>query len=365
VRRRMEEFDRNYKQLRPVYEALLDQLNQLDLSGENANNWLDIQRAYKIQRELRFLEIQLIKPVLALDHIDLRRIIDLRRFLVSQFTELTTQQKLAWLETFSSFILTHEIHEIYTRIQGLLHDHQVLGQQFNLLIAGPSGSGKTSLLFLLASYNPPILSGNRTVRAVNFTDAPPFEKSKKALPRRLLQDAGGFFARNDSEDILYDRTTIYYKQSNTVLQIIDEAQNLGTDHLRRRFIDFSNRCQVSIVCASSDPKKFLEHDMQTRGRWGKSYDLEPYKENRLKGLLGHIDLLLPFPESSGLSLIEISQKKGKETVPGPAQFIQDKTGGILRDILRLVVRSSQTALKSNRARLSIEDLKCAADELNL
>jgi hypothetical protein len=292
VRRRLEEFERNNKQLRPRYEELKAQYNQLHIASPDSNHWLDTQRAYPIERELRFLEIQLLKPVLTLDHNDIKRAPDLRRFLVQQFTELTTGQKLAWLETFSFFILTAEIEEIYAKIQGLINDYQILGQQFNLLIGGPSGSGKTSLLFLLASYNPSILVGHRTSRPVNFTDAPPFETSKKALPRRLLQDAGGFYAPGETEDILYDRTIIYYKQSKTVLQIIDEAQNLGTKHLRRRFIDFSNRCQVSIVCASSDPEAFLRGDTQTSGRWGKSIDLKPYKDDKLKGLLFYIDLLL-------------------------------------------------------------------------
>ncbi len=338
----------------PQIKELETVLSNLDVDQVGRGKTLDAQRAYQIQREIRYLQIQIIKPVLELDRAVLQGLDELRLFLASQFAELSIKQKLDWLDTFSTFIVTPDIRTIYKRIADMAENYQPLGQQENFLLGGESGNGKTSLLQLFASYNLPYCVGHRKIRPVVMIDAPPFETAKKALPRMLLEGVGGAYEPREEEPPLYQRAAVLCEVCQTVILIVDEAQNLARYDLRRRFINFSNQSSRPIICASNEIGRFREGDDQTKGRWGNPYILKPYSGGRLTGLLGYIDLLLPFPEKSDLALMD-----------GPAKLIETKTGGILRDILKLVVRCSRKAIKAKKSRLTMKDLQETADDLNL
>jgi hypothetical protein len=146
----------------------------------------------------------------------------------------------------------------------------------------------------------------------------------------------------------------------------DEAGNLGPYELARRFIDVANRSpRINlIVCATSNPERFRAHDPQMRERWKTPYILEPFSGKRLETLLAYLDLLLPFRQESGLALFEVRQKN-RQIVEGPARFIYDRTKGVLGEIIKLVVVSSQMAIRDNQPYLTIDYLRLGAKSLGM
>lgn len=83
------------------------------------------------------------------------------------------------------------------------------------------------------------------------------------------------------------------------------------------------------------------------GRWNDYHALKPYKGERLGQLLAFIDLVLPFPETSQLIAKPIMT------------LIERWTGGILRDIMAVMVDASKLAIQQNLPRVSVEVLQAA------
>ena len=86
-------------------------------------------------------------------------------------------------------------------------------------------------------------------------------------------------------------------------------------------------------------------DDEVAGRWNDYFELPQYTGERLSGLLASIELLLPFTQPSHLALFAL--KEGSRNIDGPAQLIQQATGGILRDIMILIRDASRRAIEQN------------------
>jgi hypothetical protein len=106
---------------------------------------------------------------------------------------------------------------------------------------------------------------------------------------------------------------------------------------------------IPILCASCNPQSFTHDDPEIAGRWNDYYELPQYVGDSLRQLLAFVDLLLPFPRSSGLDLYEISLPDQQPTLDGPARLIEQYTGGILRDVMILVAQASVRAIERGEA----------------
>ena len=91
-------------------------------------------------------------------------------------------------------------------------------------------------------------------------------------------------------------------------------------------------------------------DDEVAGRWNDYFELPQYTGERLSGLLASVELLLPFTQPSHLALFAL--KEGSRMIDGPAKFIQQTTGGILRDIMILIRDASRRAIEKELACLT-------------
>jgi hypothetical protein len=90
-----------------------------------------------------------------------------------------------------------------------------------------------------------------------------------------------------------------------------------------------------------------------QGRWNDYFELRQYTGQRLSQLLAFLELLLPFTSGSLLANYAIKpDPKSKEEVTGPAQLIEQWTGGILRDIMILILDASARAIRRGLPHLS-------------
>jgi len=112
---------------------------------------------------------------------------------------------------------------------------------------------------------------------------------------------------------------------------------------------------MPIICASCHPFRWVEGDAEIAGRWNDYFELQQYTDQRLNQLLAFIDLLLPFPKASSLASAEIvANLKRHQRVDGPARLIERWTGGILRDIMILILDASLRAIDQNLSHLSTD-----------
>lgn len=71
---------------------------------------------------------------------------------------------------------------------------------------------------------------------------------------------------------------------------------------------------------------------------------------RLRQLLAFLELLLPFSQDSSLASPTVTVDGAEQE--GPAALIERLTGGILRDIMILLVDASRRAIRANATALS-------------
>jgi hypothetical protein len=108
-----------------------------------------------------------------------------------------------------------------------------------------------------------------------------------------------------------------------------------------------------MICASCHPLRWIEGDAEVQGRWNDYFELRQYTGQRLSQLLAFLELLLPFTTDSLLANYAIKpDPKSKEEVAGPAQLIEQWTGGILRDIMILILDASARAIRRGLPHLS-------------
>ena len=74
------------------------------------------------------------------------------------------------------------------------------------------------------------------------------------------------------------------------------------------------------------------------------FELRQYTGDRLRQLLAYLELLLPFPEPSAVAVYTLNTDKRNPT-DGPARLIERWTGGVLRDVMILVLDASLRALE--------------------
>jgi hypothetical protein len=320
----------------------------------NPSHWLDLQRGVQVASLRRRLRLQLVQQPLEIAA-DVVRSVGyraLRQHLVEQFAGLSKAERLLWLHNFS-FIVTPDLRQLNDKIEQV-RAYRSLGQQRNFLLGGPSGMGKTTYLDWLALHECPTVEADRNHVSIVKFDAPVSNQTPKPLFQRILQECGASYTAVDNEEILLMKLVLYFQCCGVEMLIVDEVEHITRTAIRRRLLEISNMTRgVPMICASCHPLRWIEGDAEVQGRWNDYFELRQYTGQRLSQLLAFLELLLPFPCDSLLASYTIKpDPKSKEKVAGPAQLIEQWTGGILRDIMILILDASARAIRRGLPHLS-------------
>jgi len=348
VRHRLRQL-RDWQQTWQQEDQLLEQ-RAMQLEG---NSLLDIQKGAQIASLRRRLRLNLVKAPLEIDPALVEQVSypTLRRRLAQQFAGLSQAERQLWLNNFL-FILTPDLRQLNQKIEKV-RQYRSFGQQRNFLLGGQSGMGKTTFLnWLTANLMPQVAADHNWVPIVKI-DAPESSKySPKPLFQRMILECGMNYAKGDNEETLLMKLALYFQKCRVELLVVDEVEHLTRPAVRRRLLEVSNLCPgVPIVCASCHPFKWVEGDLEIAGRWNDYFELTQYTGQRLRQLLVYLELLLPFSQPSALAL------------PGTVELIETWTGGILRDIMLLILDASTRAIKQGLSHLEPDLLAATWQDL--
>ncbi len=286
---------------------------------------------------------------------------DLRNHLSRQFGKLSRKERVLWLTNFL-LLLTPDMRNVVGRIQKT-RSHLAFGQGRCFMLAAPSGMGKSTLLnFIVLASQAGVANGYNRVPIV-MVDASVTQHTAKGLLRRIISEYGSVTLKKYDEQDLLDMLAILVPRCKTELVIVDEVQHLKTYLTRRRLLEISNlTTNVPILISAVNPAEIGEEDPEIRGRWAKkdTIELNAYIDGQLQGLLNFIELILPFPESSNLT-----KRVLPDGEPGPAAFIQEHTGGILKRIMILLVDAIAIAMQAGAASLELDYIVQAAAQRNI
>lgn len=320
---------------------------------------MDLQRGAQIARWQQRLRMTLVRQPLEIAPEAVRQLgyEGLRQPLVAQFASLSQSERLLWLNNFL-FIMTPELRALSDKLATVRH-YRSLGQQRNFLLGGASGMGKSTCLDWFAAQYPTRVEDDRNYIPVIKIDAPVSNHSPKPLFQRILLECGLSYTRSDSEEDLLMKIALVFQRCGTDLLIVDEIEHITRPTLRRRLLEVSNLTRgLPIVCVSCHPLAWVNGDVEVAGRWNDYFELRQYTGERLRALLVFLDLLLPFTQPSHLAAVTLSTPDDPAS-EGPAQLIERWTGGILRDIMILIVDASQRAIEQGLACLTPALLRVA------
>ena len=321
------------------------------------NDRLLTQKAAQIASLRRRLRLRQVKEPIEISPAVIERVgyPVLRRQLVRQFASLSRAERRLWLNNFL-FIMTPDLRRLNDKIEKV-RGFRSLGQQRNFLLGGESGMGKTTYLnWLSANLLPTVEPEHNQVPIVKI-DAPESSKyTPKPLFQRMILECGANYLKQDNEEELLMKLSLYFQKCGVELLIIDEVEHITRHEVRRRLLEVSNlTAGMPIICASCHPCRWVEGDAEIAGRWNDYFELRQYTGQRLNQLLAFIELLLPLPKASALASTDMVTKlKRRQRLDGPARLIERWTGGILRDIMILILDASMRAINENLSHLSTE-----------
>lgn len=350
VRQRLTQLQQWQQQWQQQDERLWQRVVQLDEKCR-----VDIQKGVQIAGMRRRLRSNLVREPIEIRPNLLEQVSypELRCNLVQQFVRLSDDERRLWLNNLL-FIMTPDLRKLNDKIRKV-RDFRSFGQQRNFLLGGESGMGKTTYLNWLTGQFLPTVEKERNRVPLIKIDAPESSnRTPKPLLQRIILECGLNYVKGDNEEDLLMKLVLYFQKCQVELLMVDEVEHISRDEMRRRLLEVSNLTPgVPIICASCHPLRWVEGDLEIAGRWNDYFELKQYTGDRLSQLLAFVELLLPFPQPSSLALFEIKADQG-QSVAGPAQLIEKWTGGILRDIMLLVLDASQQAIKRGLPNLSIE-----------
>jgi hypothetical protein len=281
----------------------------------------------------------------------------IRQQLYSQFAMLSRADRLWWLHNFM-FLLTPDLRRLDEKV-GRVRKFRSFGQQRNFLLGGVSGMGKSTFLDWYTIRQQPSVKAESNHIPVVKIDAPVSNRSAKALFHRMILECGAMYFGRDTEEELLMKLSLYFSKCRVELLIVDEVEHIQNPELRRRLLEVSNLTHgIPIICASCQPLHWITGDAEIAGRWNDYFELAPYTGERLQQLLAFIELCLPFSAPSHLAQFMTKTDKG-DTVDGVARQIERWTGGVLRDIMILVMDASTRAIEQGESNLSLEILTSA------
>jgi hypothetical protein len=358
------------EQLRRWHEEWQQEDAQLALraSALNPDDALDAQRGMQIASLRIRLRSKLAYEPLELLPQAVERVgfANLRRHLQGEWVRRTDEERLLWLHNLL-FIMTPDLRGLLDKL-GLIRRHRALGQQRNFMLSGQSGAGKTTILDWYTYHDTQTVQTEFNRVKVVKVDAPVNNRSARPLFRRILGQLGvTYYPRNDDEELL-EKIVIYFQKCQVELLIVDEIEQLVQHSIKRRLLEISNLVRgVPIVVASCHPTRWAEADAEIAGRWNDYYALTQYTNERLRELLTYLELFLPFSQRSFLALppqavdASIGKRHGKRNDAAQpddiASRIQTMTGGILRDVMVLIMDASVTAILEHEPCLSLARLE--------
>ena len=338
-----------WQQAWQAQDKLLNQrLEQLD-----PNKHIDIQRGEQIIRLQQRLRLSLVKEPIEVSPSLVSEVgyESLRQALCAQFARLTKAERLLWLNNFL-FIMTPDLRRLNDKI-AKVRAYRSFGQQRNFLLGGPSGMGKSTYLDWFAFHHIPQVEATCTHVPIIKIDAPVSNKSPKPLFQRMILECGMTYSFRDSEEALLMKLMLFLHRCRTELLIVDEVEHITRPAIRRRLLEVSNLTRgIPMICASCHPLNWSAGDPEVAGRWNDYFELRQYTGKRLQQLLAFIELLLPFTQPSLLALRTIPGGDKTNAVEGPASLIESWTGGILRDIMMLIIDASTRAIERDLPALS-------------
>jgi len=329
-------------------EQLQVRFRQLD-----ANIPLDVQRGHQIGRLRKIIILKQVKEpleiVMGSDQPGARQW-SVRQNLVRQFASLSKMDRLRWLDNFL-FIMTPDLLRLHKKIL----EHCAFDQQCIFLLSASSGMGKTTYFNWLVALNLPSIEEQRRLAPVVVKiDAPLRNGTLKTLLQRMLLACGATYVKDDSEEDLLLKLDFYRQQSNVRLIIVDDAEYIPYAKIRDYLLHISSVVHsIPIICASTNPAAWAGGYKQIVGSWTDYGILSTYTGEHLRDLLVFFETLLPFTKEPGLFLAE--RNVGTEVIDGPAKLIEKWTGGILRDVVMLLMRASRRAIE--------DDLPCLSPQL--
>lgn len=274
----------------------------------------------------------------------------LRDHLVSQFASLSKETRKRWMQN-GLFLMVPELRLLYDKISRI-RVYRSLGQQRNFLLGGPSGMGKTTCLDWMVFNNQPSVELERNHVPIVKIDAPVSNNSVTRILQQMILRCGKTYIKRDTESMLHDKVVLIFQQCGVEVVIVDEIQHLITHRMRRHLLEISNENRgIPFICASCNPTEFIQGDSEIAGRWNDYFPLNPYKGKDLEKMLSFVELLLPFTQHSHLGF-----RRYKDGGDGPAKFIEDRTGGILRDIMILITDATMLAIDRGEPHLTTEIL---------
>lgn len=338
------------------WEQIDNSLAQRVRQLEN-NDRLLAQKGAQIASIRRRLRLQQVKEPIEISSEIIERVgyPVLRRHLVQQFAGLSKAERRLWLNNFL-FIMTPDLRRLNDKIEKV-RGFRSFGQQRNFLLGGESGMGKTTYLNWLTANLLPTVEADHNQLPIVKIDAPESSKyTPKPLFQRMILECGANYLKQDNEEELLMKLTLYFQKCGVELLIVDEVEHITRHEVRRRLLEVSNLAPgMPIICASCHPFRWVEGDAEIAGRWNDYFELQQYTGQRLNQLLAFIELLLPFPKASSLASAEIvANLKRRHRGDGPARLIERWTGGILRDIMILILDASWRAIDQNLSHLSTD-----------
>ena len=350
VHQRLVDLQRWRDEYECVDEALLQEIYQLDDDSDE-----DAFKAMEIGGLRRRKRMGLVRQPIEIPKVVLERdgYKGLRTKLKLQYAELSEEERLLWLQNLM-FILTPDLRRLGDKLVEI-RGYRSFGQTRNFLLGGPSGMGKSTYLDWYTFCSPVIVEDNRNHAPVVKIDAPVTQYTPRQLYQAIILACGKGFGIRDREDVLVAKTLFFIQKCGVEVMVVDEIQHITRPSIRRRLLEISNMTPgVSYICASCDPHRWIEGDKEVQGRWNSQLTLRPYSKERISQLLAYIELLLPFTGDSFLYKYKIERggKKG-DVVSGLAQLIEQWTGGVLRDIMILLLDASKHAIRKRMPALTV------------
>src|SRR5258706_1278740 len=217
-------------------ETYLDQL--IAAIGDSTKE-IDWQKSAEIAILRNRLELQQVRIPLELSPETISAIGygKLRQHMVTQFVQLTPEERLQWLAKFL-FILTPDSRRLNEKILRI-RSYRSFGQRRNFLLGAVSGMGKTTYLSWFASHYLPQVERERNHVPIIMIDAPE-GNSPRRLFQRIVRSCGANYLDRDSEEKLINKTIHFFQRCGVEVLIIDEVEHMKYHAVRRRLLELSN-----------------------------------------------------------------------------------------------------------------------------
>jgi hypothetical protein len=225
------------------------------------------------------------------------------------------------------------------------------------LLGGVSGMGKTATLEWYLANNTPAGESDPASLSVVKIDAPIDGRSFKRLLERIALECDVSFSQRDTTPDLAAVIALRLQQLDTQLLIIDEVEHIRFTDGQRHVLEMATLLSpIAVSLASCSPRRWIASDPQMEERWSDYVELTPYTGERLRALLALLELIIPLPDASHLAEVTGTVKpRHNKYEPEPSSLIEQLTGGILSDVINLVVTATGYAID--------QDLRCLSPEL--